>query len=126
MAQTILLVEDAPSSRKMLSFTLTSGGYQVVEAEDGRDALKKLQSLSPDLLITDVHMPQMDGLTFVRELRKNSRHRHVPVILLTSDSTDPVKDEGKTLGISAWISKPYRAERLLELVKKVLQQDSGK
>ena len=126
MAQSILLVEDAPSSRKMFKFTLTKAGYQVVEAEDGRDALKKLQSLSPDLLITDVHMPHMDGLSFVRELRKNSRHKDVPVILLTSDSTDPVKDEGKALGISAWIGKPCKAERFLELVNKVLQQRSGK
>ena len=126
MAQTILLVEDAPSSRKMLSFTLTKAGYEVVEAEDGRDALKKLQDLRVDLFITDVHMPQMDGLSFVRELRKNSRYRNTPVILLTSDSTDPVKDEGKALGIFAWIGKPYKAERLLELVKKVLQQGSGK
>ncbi len=125
MARTILLVEDAPSSRKMIGFTLTEAGYEVVAVEDGKKALEKLATLRVDLLITDLHMPRMDGFAFVREVRQGSRSRNLPIIMLTSDSTDSVKEEGKALGISAWVAKPYRAETLLELVEKVLRRHSG-
>ncbi len=120
MSKTIMTVDDSRSVRQMVSFTLQQAGYQVVEAEDGADALRKLNGGKVHMVITDLNMPNMNGIELTRALRTDPNHKFVPIVLLTTESQSAKKQEGKAAGATGWIVKPFRPEQLLAVVKKVL------
>jgi two-component system chemotaxis response regulator CheY len=119
MAKTVLTVDDSSSVRQMVSFTLRTAGYDVVEAENGRAALERLNS-PLHLVITDLNMPEMDGMELIRQIRAGTRQKYVPIVLLTTESQDAKKQEARAAGASGWITKPFRPEQLLAVVKRVL------
>jgi len=116
----ILAVDDSSSMRQMVSFTLKGAGYQVVEAADGQEALNKAKAQKFDLIITDVNMPVMDGITFIRNLRGEANYKFTPMLMLTTESAADKKAEGKAAGATGWIVKPFNPDQLLNTVKKVL------
>ncbi len=120
MAKTIMTVDDSASIRQMVSFTLKGAGYDVIEATDGRDALSKLNGNPTHMVITDLNMPHLDGIGLIGELRKTPACKFIPIIMLTTESQDSKKQEGKAAGATGWIVKPFKAEQLLAVVKKVL------
>lgn len=120
MAKKIMTVDDSASVRQMVSFTLQEAGYDVVEACDGADALSKLQTNPVNMIITDLNMPVMDGITLIKNVRAGSISKFVPIIMLTTESQDAKKMEGKSAGATGWIVKPFKPEQLLAVVKKVL------
>jgi two-component system chemotaxis response regulator CheY len=119
--KTIMTVDDSASLRQMVSFVLRGGGYDVVEAMDGLDALSKLKGRDLDLIVTDINMPRMDGLEFTRQLRAMPQYKFVPIVLLTTESHPEKKQEGKAAGATAWIAKPFNPDQLLAVVKKVMR-----
>ena len=120
MAKTILTVDDSGSIRQMVSFTLKSAGYNVIEAVDGQDGLDKAKSKTADLVLTDQNMPRMDGLTLIKTLRGMPSYRTVPILMLTTESGDAMKTQGKAAGATGWLVKPFDPQKLLEVVKKVI------
>ena len=120
MAKTIMTVDDSASVRQMVSFTLKEAGYDVIEACDGRDALGKIGGRPLDLIITDLNMPNMDGIELIRNVRKDAVHRFVPIIMLSTESQNEKKMEGKTAGATGWIVKPFKQDQLLAVIKKVI------
>ena len=120
MAKKIMTVDDSATIRQMLNFTLTDAGFDVVEAVDGVDACSKLKASPVNMVITDLNMPQMDGIELIREVRKDPANRFVPIIMLTTESQETKKQEGKAAGASGWIVKPFSPEQLLAVVKMVL------
>ncbi|SCY34434.1 response regulator [Desulfoluna spongiiphila] len=121
MAQTILTVDDSASVRQMVGFTLKNAGYEVVEAVDGRDGVAKLSAGGINMIITDLNMPGMDGIELIRKARAMAQYKFIPIILLTTESQDDKKKEGKKAGATGWIIKPFKPEQLLGVVKKVLR-----
>lgn len=119
MKRTILTVDDSKTIREMVGFTLKSNDYNVLEAEDGEAALTLLQSQKPDLIITDVNMPKMDGITLIRRLRDQSDFKTIPILLLTTEHTDEKKAEGRSAGATGWIVKPFDPDKLLQVVNKL-------
>jgi len=117
---TILAVDDSASMRQMVTFTLKGAGYQVVEAADGQEALNKAKSQQFDLIITDVNMPIMDGITFIKNLRQEANYKFTPMLMLTTESAADKKSAGKAAGATGWIVKPFNPDQLLNTVKKVL------
>ena len=120
MAKKIMTVDDSATIRQMLNFTLTDAGFDVVEAVDGVDTCSKLKASPVNMVITDLNMPQMDGIELIREVRKDPANRFVPIIMLTTESQETKKQEGKAAGASGWIVKPFSPEQLLAVVKMVL------
>lgn len=116
----ILAVDDSPSMREMVCFTLESAGYDVVEAVDGVDALAKAQGEEFGLVLTDVNMPNMDGIQLTGELRKLDAYRFIPILVLTTESAADKKSEGKEAGATGWIIKPFNPEKLLSTIQRVL------
>jgi len=116
----ILAVDDSAAMRQMVGITLTSAGHEVHQAADGRQALQIAERQKFDLVITDVNMPVMDGLTLVRHLRNLPSYRGVPLLVLTTEATTEKKLEGKAAGATGWLVKPFNPERLLATVAKVL------
>jgi len=121
MSKTIMTVDDSRSVRQMVSFTLQQAGFQVMEAEDGADALRKLNGGKVNMVITDLNMPNMNGIELTRALRADADHKFVPIILLTTESQDAKKQEGRAAGATGWIVKPFNPEQLLAVVNKVLR-----
>jgi len=119
MAKIIMVVDDSSSMRQMINFTLAAAGHRVVEAQDGMDALAKCNAQKVDLFITDLNMPNMDGIQLTRRLRADAQYRFTPVVLLTTESQIEKKMEGKAAGATGWIVKPFQVEQLLAVVKKV-------
>lgn len=119
MGKTILTVDDSSSVRQMVRFTLSDAGYNVVEAVDGRDALAKLTG-SVNLVITDLNMPNLDGIGLIRGIRANPAFRGVPILMLTTESQESRKQEGKAAGATGWIVKPFSKQQMLAVVKKVI------
>lgn len=119
MAKTILTVDDSASVRQMVKFTLTDAGYSVIEAVDGQDALAKLTS-PVNLVITDLNMPNLDGIGLIRSLRANPACKGIPILMLTTESQESRKQEGKAAGATGWIVKPFTTQQLLAVVRKVL------
>ena len=117
---TILTVDDSASIRQMVSFTLRGAGYEVLEAVDGEDALNKARVRPVNLVLTDLYMPKMDGITLIRELRKLPTYRFVPMLTLTTESSPERKAEGKAVGATGWLVKPFHPDRLLATIEKVL------
>ncbi len=116
----ILAVDDSTSMRQMVSFTLKGAGYDVTEAADGDEALKIAKSSSFNLVITDVNMPNMDGITLTKELRALPAYKFIPILTLTTEASTDKKMAGKQAGATGWIVKPFNPEQLLATVKKVL------
>lgn len=116
----ILAVDDSASMRQMVSFTLKGAGHSVVEAVDGVDALAKARTGKFDLVISDVNMPNMDGITLIRELRALPNFKFTPMLMLTTESTTEKKQEGKAAGATGWIVKPFNPDQLLATANKVL------
>jgi len=116
----ILAVDDSASMRQMVSFTLKGAGYTVVEAVDGVDALNKAQQQKFDCVVTDVNMPNKDGITLIRDLRALPSYKFVPMLMLTTESGMDKKQQGKAAGATGWIVKPFNPEQLLKTIKKVL------
>ena len=121
MGKKILTVDDSASMRQMVTFTLTGAGYDVVEAVDGKDALGKIPSTDIGMIITDLNMPNMDGIELIRSVRGMAGLKFVPIILLTTESQDEKKKEGKDAGATGWIVKPFKPEQLVAVVKKVFR-----
>lgn len=117
---TILTVDDTASMRQMIGFTLNSAGHEVDEASDGEQALKLATSKAFDLVITDINMPNMNGIELVQALRQNDNYKFTPIIMLTTESQQSKRDEGKAAGATGWIVKPFNPEQLLQVVEKVL------
>ena len=120
MAASILAVDDSTSMRQMVSFTLKGAGYDVVEAGDGVEALNIAKRKSVNLVITDVNMPNMDGISLIKELRSLPSYKFTPLLMLTTESSTEKKQQGKAAGATGWIVKPFNPEQLLSTVKKVL------
>jgi two-component system chemotaxis response regulator CheY len=116
----ILAVDDSASMRKMVSFTLKAAGYEVEEAEDGVDALEKAKKRTYDCVVTDVNMPNKDGITLIRDLRQLPQYKHVPMLMLTTESGMDKKQQGKEAGATGWMVKPFNPDQLLKTLLKVL------
>ncbi len=120
MSKVIMTADDSSSIRQMVSFTLRDAGYEVIEAVDGSDAYNKIKSNPVNMLITDLNMPNMDGISLIKNVRANSPTRFIPIIMLTTESQTEKKMEGKAAGATGWIVKPFKQDQLLAVVKKVL------
>ncbi|HUL10876.1 MAG TPA: response regulator [Methylococcaceae bacterium] len=120
MAKTILAVDDSVSIRKMVNFTLKSAGYEVIEATDGQEGLEKAKSSMVNLVLTDQNMPRMDGLTLIKSLRGLPQYATVPILMLTTESSDAMKAQGRAAGATGWMVKPFDPQKLLEVIKKVI------
>ena len=120
MAKTILAVDDSSSLRQMVAFSLKAAGYLVVEAVDGQDGLEKAKQQTVDLVLTDQNMPRMDGLTLIKLLRELPTYQKVPILMLTTESSDEMKQKGRAAGANGWLVKPFDPQRLNEVVKKVI------
>lgn len=121
MGKTALIVDDSPTMRQMVAFTLTNAGFTVVEAQDGRDAVNKVAGgRKMDVVVTDLNMPEMDGIALIKELRKLSAFRFTPILMLTTESAAEKKQAGKEAGATGWIVKPFNPEILLKTIAKVL------
>lgn len=120
MAKTILTVDDSSSIRQMVSFTLKQAGYTVIEAEDGQKGLDTARQNRADLVITDLNMPNMNGMELIRHLRQEPNYKFTPILMLTTESDESRKMEGRQAGATGWIVKPFNPEQLIKVVHKVL------
>ena len=120
MAKTILVVDDSSSLRQVVGIALKGAGYDVIEACDGKDALGKITGQKLHLIISDVNMPNMDGITFVKEVKKIAEHKFVPIIMLTTESQEAKKQEGQAAGAKAWVVKPFQPAQMLTAVSKLV------
>ena len=120
MAKKILTVDDSPSIRQMVTFALKSAGYEVTDAVDGSDGVAKAQSDQFDLILTDQNMPKMDGLSLIRALRAGPRYKSTPILMLTTESSDTMKTQGREAGATGWLVKPFDPPKLLDVVKRVI------
>lgn len=118
--KTILTVDDSASVRQMVSFTLKNEGFSVIEALDGVDGLEKLADTRVNMILTDLNMPRMDGLDFIRQVRRTNSCRFIPIVMLTTESQTDKKTEGKAAGATGWIIKPFKPQQLVAVVKKLL------
>jgi len=121
MAKTILFVEDSASVRQVMNTTLTRAGYDVILACDGQDALTKLDGSKIHLIISDVNMPNMDGLSFVKAAKQMPSYKFTPIIMLTTETQEEKMNEGKAAGVKAWIVKPFQPTQLLAAVGQLIQ-----
>lgn len=120
MAKTILIVDDSASLRQVVGIALRSAGYDVLEACDGKDALSKLKGQKVHLMITDVNMPNMDGIAFVKAIKQNPTYKFTPIVMLTTESADNKKSEGQAAGAKAWVVKPCKPDQLIGVVQKLV------
>jgi len=120
MSKTIMIVDDSASLRQVVGIALKGAGYETIEACDGKDALTKLNGVKIHLIISDVNMPNMDGITFVKEVKKLPNYKFTPVIMLTTESQAEKKTEGQTAGAKAWVVKPFQPQTMLAAVSKLI------
>jgi len=119
MGKTVLIVDDSASMRQLVTFALKGAGYDVVAAVNGKDALGKLAGVS--MVVTDLNMPEMDGIELIRNVRANAASKFTPVVMLTTESQESRKQEGKQAGASGWLVKPFKPEELVDVVKKFVK-----
>ena len=119
MTKKVLTVDDSKTMREMVSFTLSQAGFEVLTAEDGNDALKVMNDHPVDLVITDINMPNLDGIGLVKAIRANAAYRAIPILMLTTESNAAKKQEGKLAGATGWIVKPFEPEKLIQVAQKV-------
>ena len=120
MAKTILIVDDSASIRQVVGLTLKGAGYDVVDAVDGRDALGKLDGRKLHLVISDINMPNMDGISFVKEMKARPAYKFTPVIMLTTEGSEARKRDGQMAGAKAWVVKPFQPAQMLDAVSKLI------
>ncbi|MDO9101604.1 MAG: response regulator [Candidatus Nitrotoga sp.] len=120
MGKAILIVDDSASVRQVVSIALKGAGYDVIEGCDGKDALTKLNGQKIHLIISDVNMPNMDGITFVKEVKKLANYKFTPIIMLTTESQEGKKQEGQAAGAKAWVVKPFQPAQMLTAVAKLI------
>lgn len=123
--KTILTVDDSPSIRQMLAYVLSSNGYKVIEAEDGEQGLSCAKANQADLVLTDQNMPKMDGITLIKALRSLPNYRKVPIMMLTTESSQTLKQQGREAGATGWMVKPFDPDKLLEMLNKVFAQNAA-
>lgn len=116
----ILAVDDSASMRQMVSFTLKNAGFNVVEAVDGQDAYEKANGREFNLVLTDQNMPRLDGIGLTRKLREHPKFKTVPILILTTESSDQMKQAGRAAGATGWLVKPFDPNRLIEVIRKVM------
>lgn len=121
MSKTALVVDDSTSMRQMVTFTLQSAGFETIEGANGVEALEKSESKQVDIVITDLNMPEMDGITLIKQLRAKPAFQYTPILLLTTESQDAKKQEGKAAGATGWMVKPFNPDQLMAIVKKVVR-----
>ena len=121
MANTALVVDDSTSMRQMVSFTLKESGFDVIEAGDGQEALKNVAGQNVKVVVTDLNMPIMDGMTLIRELRAKPEYKFTPILMLTTESQASKKQEGREAGATGWIVKPFNPDQLMAVIKKVVR-----
>ena len=117
--KTILTVDDSRTIRDMLAVTLSAAGYEVVQAEDGVEALERLRDTRPDAIVTDINMPRMDGFELIEEVRREGPNKGTPILVLTTESEPERKARAKQAGATGWIVKPFNPEKLLEALRRV-------
>jgi two-component system chemotaxis response regulator CheY len=117
----ILAVDDSASMRQMVTFTLKSAGYNVVEAVDGLDAFEKTSKADFDLVLTDQNMPRLDGIGLTKKLREHPKFKSTPILILTTESSDQMKQAGRNAGATGWLVKPFDPAKLIEVIKKVIR-----
>ena len=122
MAKTILIVDDSASLRQVVKIALVNAGYEVVEACDGKDALTKLNGQRYHLIVSDVNMPNMDGIQLLKEIKQHATYKFTPVLMLTTEAGENKKQEGQAAGAKAWIVKPFQPAQLLMAVSKLVMQ----
>ncbi len=120
MAKTIMIVDDSASLRQVVGIALRGAGYEVLEASDGKDALGKLKGQKVHLMISDVNMPNMDGISFVKAVKQIPAYKFTPVVMLTTESQDSKKKEGQEAGAKAWVLKPFKPEQMIGVVQKLV------
>ena len=120
MGKTIMIVDDSASLRQVVKIALTNARYEVIEAVDGKDALAKLAGKRVDLIISDVNMPNMDGISLVKAVKQNPQQRFTPIIMLTTEGAEEKKREGQAAGAKAWVVKPFQPDQLLMAVSKLI------
>ena len=120
MAKMVLTVDDSASIRQMVAFTLKSAGYEVIEAADGNAGLAQAKSNAVSLVLTDQNMPGMDGLSLIKALRALPNYNSTPILMLTTESSDTMKSQGRAAGATGWLVKPFDPQKLLEVVRKVI------
>jgi len=120
MSKTVMVIDDSGSFRTVVKLALQKAGYTVMEAGDGKEALAKLDgSVKVNLIVCDVNMPNMDGLTFLKQVKTQAAYKFVPVIMLTTESQEAKKAEGRAAGAKAWITKPFQPSQLVDAVNKL-------
>ena len=119
MNKTVLTVDDSRTMRDMLMFALSNAGYRVVQAEDGLQGLEVLRTARPDIIITDINRPRMDGFGFIEGVRGDGRHRAIPILVLTTESDATKKDKARRAGATGWIVKPFDPVKLVEAIRRV-------
>ena len=119
MAKTIMIVDDSASIRTVVGIALRGEGYAVIEAKDGQDAINRLTGQKVNLIISDVNMPIMDGITFVKHVKQMAAYRFTPIIMLTTESDESKKREGQAAGAKAWVVKPFKPEQMLGAVQRL-------
>lgn len=120
MGKTVLIVDDSASIRQVVSITLNGAGYDVIEGNDGKDALTKLDGRKVHLIISDVNMPNMDGITFLKNVKQLPAYKFTPVIMLTTEAGEAKKEEGRAAGAKAWVVKPFQPAQMLTAVSKLI------
>jgi two-component system chemotaxis response regulator CheY len=120
MAKTALIVDDAFSLRQLVAFTMRDAGFQVLEGGNGHEGLQQLNGHKVDVIITDLNMPVMDGIAFIRKLRELPATKYTPVLMLTTESQSSLKQEAKAAGATGWIVKPFQPAKLLDVIAKIL------
>jgi two-component system chemotaxis response regulator CheY len=121
MAKKFLIVDDSASMRQLIAFAIKDAGYEALLAENGREALDKLKGTKVDLVITDLNMPEVDGLTLIKEVRAMADYKFVPILMLTTESQVAKREEGRAAGASGWIVKPFSSDKLLAIVNKFVK-----
>jgi two-component system, chemotaxis family, chemotaxis protein CheY len=120
MAKTIMIVDDSASMRQVVGIALRDAGYDLIEAADGKEALKKLDGTKIHLIVSDINMPNMDGITFVKEVKQHPKYKFTPIIMLTTEVNQAKKEAAKEAGAKAWVTKPFQPKNLLEAVSKLI------
>jgi two-component system chemotaxis response regulator CheY len=125
MSKKVITVDDSKTMREMVTFTLKGAGYDVLEAEDGAQALSVLKGQKADAVITDLNMPNMNGFELIRALRADPNYKFTPILMLTTEGDQSKKEEGKSAGATGWIVKPFNPDKLIEVVKKVCPNEAA-
>ena len=120
MAKTIMIVDDSASMRQVISIALRDAGYELIEAADGKDALSKLDGSKIHLIVSDINMPNMDGISFVKEVKQHPKYKFTPIIMLTTEVNQAKKDAAKEAGAKAWVNKPFQTKTLLDAISKLI------